>query len=164
MKHLSIALILACVAIYGAAAQTAGTPGTNPGTTPGNNTNPPTSRTPLAPNPRDNSNNPAFPDASTTMPIFITGKIVMADGSPVPYNVPIKKLCGSDQRTVAYTDLKGHFNIQSGQNQSILPDASDSSYEPLGRSSRGNNNNAFPGSGGNSMSLMGCELRADVAG
>jgi tetratricopeptide (TPR) repeat protein len=160
MKHLSIALVLACVAVYGAAAQTK--PGTNPGTVPDTSTTP-NSRTPTTPNSRDNSNNTSFPDPTLNMPIFITGKIVMADGSPVPYNVPIKRICANEQRTVAYTDSKGHFSIQSGQNQSILPDASDSSYEPLGRGSR--NITGFPGNNGNNVnSMLGCELRADVAG
>ncbi len=108
------------------------------------------------------------------MPIFISGKVTMADGSPLPHGVIIKSICLNSQRTVASTDSKGYFNFDWNHVTSSLPDASDQ-FEPSGRqrndpfgSSGGSggfgNMNGGSGSSGSGGSMMGCELRAEAGG
>src|ERR1700722_8154818 len=52
----------------------------------------------------------AFP--SDSMPIYLTGKVTMADGSPIPASVNIQRICGNSRATVAYTDAGGYFSFQ----------------------------------------------------
>src|ERR1700690_4194672 len=42
-------------------------------------------------------------------PVYISGKVLMQDGLPVPQGVTIQRVCSGIAKTVAYTDLNGHF-------------------------------------------------------
>lgn len=111
----------------------------------------------------------------SNMPIFISGKVTVSDGSPLPRGVIIKSICLNTQRTVAYVDSKGYFNFEWGRATSaIMPDASDS-YDPSIRQGNGSpfggqrGNDVFSdgrsnGSASGGQSLMGCELRAEANG
>src|SRR5579859_4765596 len=96
------------------------TPGA-PGTTPGmpnpnqypNNTNP--------------NNNNRFPDQQR--PIFLSGKVMLDDGTPPSEPVTIERVCNGNPRAEAYTDSKGRFSFQLGQTQGVMQDASMSSAE-----------------------------------
>jgi tetratricopeptide (TPR) repeat protein len=94
----------------------------------------------------------------------------MDDGSALPGPVTIERLCNGTTHTEGYTDSKGNFGIQLGNEQGVLQDASDG----ISRT-----NVAGPGfpagqSGGSSMGLGGqssterllqnCELRARLGG
>ena len=95
--------------------------------------------------------------------IFLSGKVMMDDGSPVPPNVTIQRLCTGTPQSVAYTDSKGHFSFQWGQSNGMMMDASQSSIGGFG----GLGNRGSSGSMGGSSSgpsMAGCELRADLAG
>jgi tetratricopeptide (TPR) repeat protein len=104
-------------------------------------------------------------------PNLVSGKVVMDDGSPVPPNVTIQRVCGGMVHSVAYTDSKGHFSFQWGQmNPGMLADASEA-----GSGSRLSTNGGFGGSqsagGSNPLGvdpfnnrMMNCELRANLAG
>ncbi|HWE52860.1 MAG TPA: tetratricopeptide repeat protein [Bryobacteraceae bacterium] len=113
------------------------------------------------------SSNNGSPNPESSMPVFLSGKVVMADGSPVPDNVTIQRTCGIATRNAAYTDRKGRFNFQWGQTMAMMPDAAEPSSGGVfgGPVQRGNpfgNPGGFGGAGGSSM--MGCELRADAPG
>jgi tetratricopeptide (TPR) repeat protein len=97
--------------------------------------------------------------------------VVMDDGSPVPPNITIQRVCSGMVHSVAYTDSKGRFSFQWGQpNSAVLADASDA-----GSGSRHSTNSGFGGSqsagGSNALAtdpfsnrMINCQLRADVAG
>jgi tetratricopeptide (TPR) repeat protein len=104
-------------------------------------------------------------------PSLVSGKVVMDNGSPIPPNITIQRVCGGTVHSVAYTDSKGHFSFQWGQmNPGVLADASEAGY-----GSRISNNGGFGGSqsagGSNPLSadpfnnrMINCELRANLAG
>jgi len=99
-------------------------------------------------------------------PVFLSGKVVMDDGSAPPDSVTIERVCGTTVRPEAYTDSKGRFSFQLGQNQGMMADASMSSAAEMGpggmpgRSSGG----MTGGRGVSERDLSGCELRANLAG
>jgi len=102
-------------------------------------------------------------------PIFLQGRVVFEDGTPAPPNVVIERVCHGQPIPEAYTDSKGRFSFQVGQNQHIIPDASISSgmgqFPTAGSSQR--DPFGSPTAAGRAISerdLMGCELRASLPG
>src|SRR5262249_54150234 len=143
-----------------------GNPGGNPG---GGNTggNPPTTIGPpqQPQSPQQNTN----PVPQMPVPVFISGKVMMDDGRPLPDNITIQRLCSMQSHTVAYANTRGQFNFQWGGNQpsGIIPDASEGG--PFGgmrnldgatnTNARGTNQSGFGGS-----QMLGCELTASAPG
>ncbi len=111
---------------------------TTPGRTPGQNQQ----QGPFDPRQQQQQ----FPDMQR--PIFLSGKVVLDDGTPPPEPVKIERVCNGVVRPEGYTDSKGRFSFQLGQNTSMMADASVSSAggdtfgDPMSR-------------GGNSRSGMG---------
>jgi tetratricopeptide (TPR) repeat protein len=104
----------------------------------------------------------------------------MDDGTPPPESVVIERVCNGNPRPEAYTDSKGHFSFQLGQNTAMMADASVGNvggmgypnYDGGGMGSRGGMSNG-PNAGGLSgnsagssmgRDLMNCDLRASLAG
>jgi tetratricopeptide (TPR) repeat protein len=87
--------------------------------------------------------------------IMITGKVLIDDGTMPSEPVRIERVCGGRTRPEGYTDTKGRFQFTMGQEQGIMPDASESA----GRMS---NNN--PNAGVRESQLMSCDLRAVLPG
>lgn len=109
-----------------------------------------------------------FPDM-TDRPIFLSGKVMLDDGTPPPDPVVIERVCNGNPRPEAYTDSKGRFSFQLGQNQGMMPDASVSSASDPGFGGRPGFDSQMGGMGVgrrgiNERDLMGCELRASLAG
>jgi len=137
---------------------------------PGGTTGPGTQTSPY-PGTRDNRNigqdQTQFPDM-TQHPIYLSGKVMLDDGTPPPDSVVIERVCNGNPRPEAYTDSKGRFSFQLGQNQAMLPDASVGSVDPGfgGRPGFGSQGGALGNSGRgiSERDLMGCELRASLAG
>jgi tetratricopeptide (TPR) repeat protein len=136
------------------------------GTAPGGNTGGPSrgpGNTNQTPNPigQQNQNNP-----QPTQPIFLSGRIMMDDGSELPRNVAIERVCGSTVRIEGYANSKGYFNIElGGRNVDALQDASTSTFDDFG--GRGNFGQPSTGTNGNDYNrqmLLNCELRARAAG
>jgi len=104
-----------------------------------------------------------FPDSSTgPRPIFISGKVVLSDGSPLPDRARIERVCSGSPKLEGYTDRKGRFNIEVGHSLE-MPDASDANGIP----------DTMPGirgrtpssrTGGLDRFLGGCDLRASLPG
>ena len=151
-------------------------PGGAPATVPGGVGNTPTPNIPGAPG---NQNRTGFPQTNDPnrnnfpemqRPIFISGKVMMADGTAPTESITIEKICNGTPRPVAYTSSKGRFSFQLGNTQGILSDAStsgaaDSTFgDPSGFGSpqRGLGNSRTGGS--SERDLMGCELRASMPG
>jgi tetratricopeptide (TPR) repeat protein len=95
-------------------------------------------------------------------PVFLTGQVALEDGSPPPGHVAIVMFCSGKQRTLGYADMRGYFNLQLGNpSPEVFDDAS------IG----GGHGNGLPAAGGETPSsrnpddeLVGCELRARLAG
>jgi tetratricopeptide (TPR) repeat protein len=94
-------------------------------------------------------------------PLYLSGRVLLDDGTPPPEIVIIESVCSGVARQQAYTDSKGRFSFQWGQNTSMMMDASTSSMDsrlPIGNAGSG------MGRGGLPSNLMACELRANLAG
>jgi tetratricopeptide (TPR) repeat protein len=106
-------------------------------------------------------------------PIWITGRVLMYDGGAPPESVTIERLCLTNSvRAEGYTDSKGSFSLNLGQNSGVFADASTSSLELDGTfgldgtagalssnsGATGRNSNQSPDP------LINCELRARLPG
>lgn len=144
-------------------------PAPTPSPEPGGRTPTIPSPTPL-PTPRQPQAEPDWrqqqPFPEIQRPIFLSGRVVLEDGTPPPEPVVIERICNGQPRPEAYTDSRGRFSFQLGQNTTMLADASvntaaDSLSDPMRRSQ---------GTGfGQSRTLserdlIGCELRAVLPG
>ena len=133
-------------------------------TAPGGGSNTPTTRTPTIPNPNSTPTTSPFP-TDMPRPIYISGRVMMEDGTAPPESLVIERVCNGQPRPEGYTDSKGRFNFELGHNQGVMADASTSggSFDSdFGRSS----SSRMPGerSGVTERSLTGCEIRASLAG
>jgi tetratricopeptide (TPR) repeat protein len=84
------------------------------------------------------------------MPIFLSGRVVMDDGTAPDTSIAIQRVCGGSPGTAAWTDGKGQFSFQWGRSPAILQEASDTVGR--GRGDMGENG------------LRGCELMANAPG
>jgi tetratricopeptide (TPR) repeat protein len=99
--------------------------------------------------------------------IFLSGKVVMDDGTPPNPNIRIERVCGGIPRLETHTDNKGRFSFQVGQELSVDTDASDPSAanQPGRQWTSTSSNNNIGGSGNNRTDpLWNCELRASYPG
>jgi tetratricopeptide (TPR) repeat protein len=100
-------------------------------------------------------------------PNYISGRVVMEDGTPPDEPIPIQLVCRSSPHNVGYTDPKGTFGVDlnNKMNRTMYADASDTSsaYNPSGGTS--SNSSGFGGSQGTfSGQYMGCDVQAQLAG
>jgi tetratricopeptide (TPR) repeat protein len=98
---------------------------------------------------------------------FFSGKVLLDDGTPPPDQVVIERVCNGIARPEAYTDSKGRFQFQLGQNTAMMADASVGSDAGFGgMNQRGGMGMGGPmgGRGISERDLIGCELRASLAG
>lgn len=139
-------------------------PGTGGPTTGGPSTRPTTPTTPTFPQPGTN-----IPNNQTERQImYISGTVVLQEGTPPPEPVAIERVCGGSAHKEGYTDSKGHYQIQLGQNfeiQDVSESDSSSSGFGMGGSRPGIGSPGGGGLGGvNPRDLIGCELRAMLPG
>ena len=101
---------------------------------------------------------PTAPDTSL-QPVFVSGKVLLQGGGVLPEPVAIERVCNSVSRREGYTDTKGQFEFQLGQN-TTFQDASESDTRITATSvpRPGSSNTRRP------LDLTGCELRAVLAG
>ena len=99
--------------------------------------------------------------------LYISGSVALQDGAPPPEPVAIERVCGGNAHKEGYTDSKGHYQIQLGQNFE-LQDVSESGSTTGGFGMGGQSGLGSPsgmGMGGvNPRDLIGCELRALLPG
>lgn len=124
---------------------------------------------PAPANPGNNPNIPNNPNTTTgtlghrtTMPsmtgvIMLTGKVQLDDGSAPPEPVRLERVCLGRPHAEGFTDPKGHFVLNLGQDLDAMPDASEA---PSGNQMPGGN----PMGGVRESQLQNCELRAVFAG
>ena len=97
---------------------------------------------------RTAANPPLSEDAG--MPTFVTGTVVLSDGTPLAEPVPIERVCGGESHREGYTDASGHFSVQLGAISGALPASEGLSSERSG--------DMRPGSFAN------CEIRSFLPG
>ncbi|MBI4875608.1 MAG: tetratricopeptide repeat protein [Acidobacteria bacterium] len=97
-------------------------------------------------------------------PIFLSGKVVLDDGTPPPDTVTIERVCNGVVRPEAYTDSKGRFSFQLGQSMNVMPDASTSGAADAGIFGSNPQTRGGMSGGLSERDLMGCELRASLPG
>jgi tetratricopeptide (TPR) repeat protein len=95
-------------------------------------------------------------------PIYLTGKILMDDGTPPPPQILIERVCNGIVKPEGYTDSKGRFSFQLGQNNAVFADASTSGADPFG--SGGGLGMGGRNQGISERELAGCEIRANLPG
>ncbi len=116
------------------------------------------------------TNNPptSTPGSGNSQPIFISGRVLVDDSSPLPTNVTIERVCGPAHHAEGHTDSKGYFGVQLGAaNVDAFLDPSSSNFPDLNRPGfspdAGGTGNSTNG-GLAERALVGCELRANIPG
>ena len=130
-------------------------------------TPPPSGNTPSRPSQPTTT---PFPDGTgpSARPIYISGTVVLSEGTPLPDRAKIERVCNGVAIPEAETDKKGHFSFEVGHSME-MPDASVGGSDLTGRGSTfGNSGNrgGMPGGrmGSTDQRLWGCELRAALTG
>jgi tetratricopeptide (TPR) repeat protein len=164
-----------CLSTGGAFAQKGNTPtgggAAGTGTTPGAGTPGTANGTISNPNGRNNNpiNNPTLNNDGpfANRPIFLSGRVMFDDGSPVNNEIRIERVCSGNARLEAHVDSKGRFSFQLGGNTALDTDASNSSMGGFGQGGRSSNNSGTSTGGFGSSrqdSMWNCELRAAYPG
>ena len=161
----------AAVVLLAASALWAQTRGSPPGASdPGSNTSP--GGTASSTNPSQSSgqtygnSSVSRSPADQPRPIFLSGTVQLEDGTPPSDPVVIERVCNGVVRPEGYTDSKGRFSIQLGQNSLSFADASVGSNSAT--RGFGSSSGAAPGSNGaagvSERDLADCEIRASFGG
>ncbi len=114
---------------------------------------------------------PVGSDWDVRRPIYLTGRVVLEDGTPLPEAAAIERVCNTVHSREGFTDLRGRFNVQLGRSTHVVADASENSVEAgfggpglgtMGARQTGN----MPDSSAtlSPHDLMSCELRAFLPG
>lgn len=105
-------------------------------------------------------------------PVFLTGRVMVDDGTVPSERVSIERVCSGQARREAYVDSHGQFGFQLGGGLQVFQDASvSSSYDPArNMAGLGGSGSSQLGALGTSpqgvtqQELMSCELRASAPG
>jgi Flp pilus assembly protein TadD len=97
------------------------------------------------------------------MPLYVSGRVLMDTGQPVPEPVSVALNCGMGSLQVIRTDLKGYFQftLGAGPQGNMTFNASDDVMSP---GSNGTGGSRMQGGFGAFGDLTGCELRVSVDG
>ncbi len=90
--------------------------------------------------------------------MFLRGRVATHDGTAVPHDALVERVCNNKVRQEVYVSPRGEFSMQLGSRANSFPDASG---EPI--SSNGSANKD-PSMGIPRRELMNCELRASAPG
>lgn len=166
----ALTLAAACLLLLEPGFGQRGGPGTSPAPPSGGGTQPgggntggrgPTQTPTTSPDTGNQQNQQQGP----TRPIFLTGRIMMDDGSELPRNVAIERVCGNNPHIEGHTDSKGYFSIELGaRNVDALQDASTSGLDDFGGFGAQRNGGGNGIGGFSQQALFNCELRAQAAG
>src|SRR6266404_1965525 len=119
---------------------------------------------PPPPLPSTNSSRPAVPSALGSQPLeprgdlvmFLQGRVTTDDGTLVPNDVLVERVCNARVRQQVYATSHGDFSMQLGARSATLLDASGDTQDVTA--------NKVQEGGISRHELMDCELRASVSG
>jgi hypothetical protein len=132
----------------------------------------PTTTNPNAPTQPGLNTNTGSISPDMERPVYLSGKVVLDDGTPPTDSVTMQLLCGGSPRNVGYTNTKGQFNVDltDRNNNSRFTDASQAGGAWDG-SGIGNTQNSNTSTGsltqsriGSKANFLGCELLAVLPG
>jgi hypothetical protein len=103
--------------------------------------------------------------------IFLSGRVVLDDGSPLPDSVSVELICNGSIRTRVYSTSKGDFSITLGGNRTASafeadiggPGIGTSPNQGIGISTSDRTTGSFFSDPGR-VDLSSCEVRARLAG
>src|SRR5258708_4797605 len=118
--RVSTLLVGSVLALQPAFGQARGGAGTTTGTSGAGSTTTSTTGTTTTKNPGIPSPTTTTPQQSPSMPqpIFISGQVLIDDGTAPPTGIVIEKVCGAQTHSQGYTDAKGYFMIELDQQNS----------------------------------------------
>jgi Tfp pilus assembly protein PilF len=104
--------------------------------------------------------------------LFLSGRVMMEDGSPPPEPVAVEVVCASNRIPQSYTDSKGKFSFRLGEHQEVMAEASmggGGDQDVFGNTPGGRQQRISSPAGATAMSaannsLMGCDLHVTLAG
>jgi len=113
--------------------------------------------------PPSRSANPPLPSSQPIQPMsdlvmFLRGHVATNDGTPVPSDVLVERVCDSQVYQQLYASLRGDFSMQLGSRTDSFVDASG---DPTSRSALGGKDSSM---GIPRSNLRRCELRASTSG
>jgi tetratricopeptide (TPR) repeat protein len=94
----------------------------------------------------------------TDLVMFLRGRVAIKDGSPMPHDMLVERLCNSRVRQEVYASAQGDFSMQLGSRVDSFPEGSaedNSSPSPTNRDT----SMGIP-----RRALTNCELRASASG
>ncbi len=100
-------------------------------------------------------------------PVFISGRVLLDDGTAPPEPASIERVCTGTTRTEGYTDSQGYFAIQLGNEQGVFQDASEEDNRSLRSMTTGGSSGASSVSSGSGLAagrFNNCDIRANLAG
>lgn len=114
----------------------------------------------------NNNNIPSGPLTLGTQPdrmmgdrvSYLTGKVATSDGTALPSNVMVERVCNARVKQQVYATVHGDFNMDLGSTTAQFVDASAESSMPNNRG-RTANDTGIP-----RIELSNCEIRASVSG
>jgi tetratricopeptide (TPR) repeat protein len=119
-----------------------------------------------APPPSTPPSRPATPSAPSSAPnqlrddlvMFLRGRVATQDGSPVPNDMLVERICNNRVRQEVYASLHGDFSMQLGSRTDPFPEASADPTSPFNVASK-DSDMGIP-----RRELKNCELRASASG
>jgi tetratricopeptide (TPR) repeat protein len=162
---------LLCLPPAPAFGQTKG--GGSPTTPPSGATGPGTPATPnTTATPSTTAPAPVTP--TIVQPVFVTGRVMLEDGTAPPESVLIESVCNGNPHGEGYTDGKGYFGIELGNRNNVIQDASETTSirrlnSALGPVHTTTGTGTTPSTSLGGMDpmerkYMGCDLQARLAG
>ena len=106
---------------------------------------------------------PLTPSSPPTQPtgdlvMFLLGRVATDDGTPVPNDLLVERVCNNRVRQQVYASPHGDFSMQLGSRSDSFPEASVDQTSPSGAASK-DSPMGIP-----RRELTNCELRASAAG
>ena len=119
-----------------------------------------------APPPSTPPSHPATPAPSSTpagqpredLVMFLLGRVATDDGTPVPHDALVERVCNARVRQQVHTTSRGDFSMELGSMTDSYLDATGDRSPQYGQASK------VPGTGISRLELTNCELRATVSG
>jgi len=90
--------------------------------------------------------------------MFLQGRVATDDGTPVPHDALVERVCDARVRQQVYATSRGDFSMELGSMADSYLDASGDRSPQYGQAGK------VPGTGISRLELTNCELRATVSG